>query len=112
MLTDALEPESIILVGFPPHAAGIVEPRGREMALRPQKHDDTERRQLLFGAQQRRPPPGGRNLSSAADKEAMETANSANVDGLRGRVGEMRHVRTRAFSVRPERSTGNSNGEQ
>lgn len=66
------------------------------MALRP-RQDDAQRRALLFGAHQRRPsPPGlgpGTSPAMASERESLEAANDAGVDGLRGRVGEMRHVR-------------------
>lgn len=70
------------------------------MALRPTRQEDKERRDLLFGAQPRRPLPPGRNASSTVEQEEMETANNSNVDGLRGRVGEMRHVSTSPIFMR------------
>lgn len=58
--------------------------------------DDAKNRALLFGsAHQRRPtvaPPPAPGVIAASERETLETANDGAVDGLRGRVGEMRHV--------------------
>lgn len=66
------------------------------MALRGTRQDEAQRRALLFGAHQRRPatphlPAAG--IARGQESETLEAANDAGVDGLRGRVGEMRHVR-------------------
>lgn len=68
-------------------------------------HDGEEnnRRALLFGGRaeaqtHRRPNVGSAATSNTAtnlaagEKEMMEQSNSLRVEGLRGRVGEMRHV--------------------
>lgn len=76
--------------------------------------DDEKRRALLFGARTdtnayRRssaaPRPGAPRPNgapppyAAAEQEMMEQSNSEKVDGLRGQVGQMRHVRCVRFSL-------------
>lgn len=65
------------------------------MSLR-QRADEAQQRALLFGRHQRRGGTHGGGtgvgVASVSEQESMEAANDASVDGLRGRVGEMRHV--------------------
>lgn len=65
------------------------------MSLR-QRPDEAQQRALLFGAHHRRvatPNAGvGTTVASLSERESLEAGNEASVDGLRGRVGEMRHV--------------------
>lgn len=70
--------------------------------MAPPTADDDKRRALLFGARAdasayRRsttaPRPGATAPYAAAEQEMIEQSNSEKVDGLRGQVGHMRHVR-------------------
>ena len=59
--------------------------------MQPQMEDD--KRALLFGRQKTHRRPVAPGVATASEKEMLESANQEKVDGLRGRVGEMRHVR-------------------
>lgn len=56
---------------------------------------EEKQRALLFGSRDvahRRPTSTGVTESVGGGDEMLEAANSGKVNGLRGRVGEMRHV--------------------
>lgn len=56
---------------------------------------ENDNRALLFGAQNRhRRGAAPTSAATASERELLEAANQEKVDGLRGRVGEMRHVRS------------------
>lgn len=65
------------------------------MSLR-QRPDEAQQRALLLGAHHRRGSVQNVGVStgvaSLSERESLEATNEASVDGLRGRVGEMRHV--------------------
>lgn len=58
-------------------------------------HQQSDNRALLFGQRpttHRRSQPHHQTNVDANEREMLENANDQRVDGLRGRVGEMRHV--------------------
>lgn len=58
-------------------------------------YQQIDNRALLFGQKpttHRRPQPNHQTNVQANEHEMLENSNNQRVDGLRGRVGEMRHV--------------------